>query len=97
MKKKLNITTCLLHLFFHRTKINAIIVTGNVLTYQVDMNVDVKRDITEMELNRANSPMNASKTFTTATKRGPIVSTHKRVSNAAVRKALKATGAHAKI
>ena len=69
----------------------------NVLTYQVDTNVDVERDITEMELNRVNSPMNASKAFTTATKLGPLASTHKRVSNAAVRMALKATDVHAKI
>ena len=69
----------------------------NVLTYQVDTNVDVKRDITEMVLNRVNSPMNASKAFTTVTKLGPPVSTHIRVSSAAVRMALKATGVHAKI
>ena len=63
----------------------------------MDTNVDVKRDITEMELNRANSPMNASKAFTTATKRGLPVLTRGRVSTAAVRMVLKATGVHVKI
>ena len=59
--------------------------------------MDVKRDITEMELNRVNSLMNASKAFTTATKLGLPVSTHERVTNAAVRMALKATVDHVKI
>lgn len=59
--------------------------------------MDVKRDITEMELNRANSPMNASKAFTTATKRWLPVLTRERVSTAAVRMVLKATGVHVKI
>ena len=68
-----------------------------MLTYQADTNVDVKRDITEMELNRVNSPMSASKAFTTATKRGLSVSTQERVSTAAVRMAFKATAVHVKI
>lgn len=85
------------YLFFHRREINAVIGTVNVLTYQVDTNVDVKRDITVMELNRVNSPMNASKAFTAATKRAPPVSTHKRVMTAAVRMAMKATDVPAKI
>ena len=69
----------------------------NVLTYQVHTNADVKRDITEMESNHVNSPMNASKVFTTATKRGLPVSTHKRATTVAVRMALKATGVRVKI
>ena len=56
----------------------------NVLTYQEDTHADVKRDIMEMELNHVNSPMNASKVFTTATKRWLHVSTHKKASTAVV-------------
>ena len=74
-----------------------VISTVNVLTYQVDTNAGVKRDITEMALNHVNSPMNASKSFTTATKRGLPVSTHKKASTASVRMALKATGVRVKI
>ena len=63
----------------------------------MDTNVDVKRDITEMELNRVKSPMNASKAFTTVTKRGLPVLTRERVSIVAVRMVLKATGVHVQI
>lgn len=67
------------------------------MTYQVDTNAGVKRDITEMELNHVSSLMNASKALTTATKRGLPVSTQKRASAANVTMALKATGVHVMI
>ena len=84
-------------IIIHRTVIDVVIGTVIVLTYQVDTNAGVKRDITEMELNHANSPMNASKALTTATERGLPVSTQTRASAANVTMVLKATGVHAMI
>lgn len=94
-KRRINNAPCFFS-FFHRTEINVFIGTVNVWTYQVDTNAGVKKDISEMELNRVKSLMNANKVFTTATS-GLPVSTRERVSTAAVRMALKATGVHVMI